>query len=198
VNEPPEDDFFEGDDVWEDVDADGSTHVLEAPRGLRDRGGGFKRGPRDPVAMRRRLVAGGAALAVLVAIVLVVVLSSSGGSSPPATESTVTPPTVTAPATQPATTAAAPATTAAQIPRNFRVRVAGGATLKTGDSGPAVRDLQLALRFLGHAPGKVDGNYGAATAAAVAAFQREAGLPADGVVGPATLRAINLALQRRG
>lgn len=48
-------------------------------------------------------------------------------------------------------------------------------------------ELQERLAALGFDPGRVDGIYGAATRAAVAGFQRDAGLPADGVAGPMTL-----------
>lgn len=58
------------------------------------------------------------------------------------------------------------------------------APLQRGDD---VAELQERLAALGFNPGRVDGIYGAATRAAVAGFQRDAGLPADGVAGPATL-----------
>jgi N-acetylmuramoyl-L-alanine amidase len=53
--------------------------------------------------------------------------------------------------------------------------------------GDDVAELQERLAALGFDPGRVDGIYGAATRTAVAAFQRDAGLGADGVVGPSTL-----------
>jgi N-acetylmuramoyl-L-alanine amidase len=53
--------------------------------------------------------------------------------------------------------------------------------------GDDVAELQERLAALGFNPGRVDGIYGATTRAAVAGFQRDAGLPTDGVVGPATL-----------
>ncbi len=53
--------------------------------------------------------------------------------------------------------------------------------------GDDVAELQERLAALGFDPGRVDGIYGAATRTAVAAFQRDAGLAADGVVGPSTL-----------
>jgi N-acetylmuramoyl-L-alanine amidase len=53
--------------------------------------------------------------------------------------------------------------------------------------GDDVAELQERLAALGFNPGQVDGTYGATTRAAVAGFQRDAGLPADGVAGPATV-----------
>ena len=44
--------------------------------------------------------------------------------------------------------------------------------LKKGSSDPAVRDLQAALKALGHDPGPIDGVFGAKTESAVKAFQK--------------------------
>ena len=63
--------------------------------------------------------------------------------------------------------------------------------LRRGASGRAVRELQYYL-YLMHTYNpslpsvNIDGNFGAATEAAVRAFQRQAGLTVDGVVGRAT------------
>jgi hypothetical protein len=67
--------------------------------------------------------------------------------------------------------------------------------LRRGDSGEAVRDLQMALAALDHGT-TADGVFGAATERAVKAFQRASGLAADGIAGPATRAA--LARQRGG
>lgn len=51
-------------------------------------------------------------------------------------------------------------------------------------------DLQFTLQRAGFNPGPVDGVPGRLTTAAVIAFQRAKGLEPDGIVGPATLRAL--------
>lgn len=60
-----------------------------------------------------------------------------------------------------------------------------------GDSGTAVRDIQDRLNALGY-PCATDprSEFGEVTRAAVVSFQRRRGLPADGIVGPETWRAI--------
>ncbi len=58
--------------------------------------------------------------------------------------------------------------------------------LKTGDRGESVSELQAMLKLLGFYNGAVDGAYQEGTATAVSAFQRAAGLTADGIAGTAT------------
>jgi len=58
--------------------------------------------------------------------------------------------------------------------------------LKQGANGPDVRDLQEALKALGHDPGPVDGVFGARTTSAVKAFQAAQGIAVDGIVGRVT------------
>ncbi|HZB85461.1 MAG TPA: peptidoglycan-binding domain-containing protein, partial [Gaiellaceae bacterium] len=70
-------------------------------------------------------------------------------------------------------------------------------TLAPGDRGAAVRDLQAALAALGHYGSTPDASFGQGTAAAVAAFQRERGLVADGVAGATTARALLEAVAER-
>ena len=53
--------------------------------------------------------------------------------------------------------------------------------------GDDVADLQLRLSTLGFDTGRVDGIFGDATSRALAEFQRNAGLPVDGIAGGATL-----------
>jgi hypothetical protein len=67
-------------------------------------------------------------------------------------------------------------------------------TLQPGNTGTQVKELQQALTTLGYSPGKADGDYGIGTKVAVEKFQLAKGLAADGVVGPATLAAIQKAL----
>lgn len=57
--------------------------------------------------------------------------------------------------------------------------------------GPDVESVQQALRHAGVTV-RVDGTFGAQTQAAVKRFQRQQGLRADGVVGPATRQALGL------
>jgi len=55
--------------------------------------------------------------------------------------------------------------------------------LKKGSTDPAVRDLQAALKALGHDPGPIDGVFGAKTEDAVKAFQQQREIAVDGIVG---------------
>jgi hypothetical protein len=104
-----------------------------------------------------------------------------GATSPPTT------PTVTTTQTHPTTTPAAPTVLAAPT-----------TTLKPGDQGAEVKKLQRALKRLGYAAGAVDGDYGVSTQAALTRFQTASKLTADGVLGPATLRALKQALRTHG
>jgi peptidoglycan hydrolase-like protein with peptidoglycan-binding domain len=58
--------------------------------------------------------------------------------------------------------------------------------LRKGSTDPAVRDLQQAMKALGHDPGPIDGVFGDATESAVKAFQQEKEIAVDGVVGKVT------------
>ena len=58
--------------------------------------------------------------------------------------------------------------------------------LRKGSNDPAVRDLQQALKALGHDPGPIDGVFGNATESAVKAFQQEKEITVDGIVGKVT------------
>ena len=60
-------------------------------------------------------------------------------------------------------------------------------TMRSGDKGQQVSDLQARLQALGYYAGKIDGDFGSGTMAAVKAFQRQHGLTADGIAGPKTL-----------
>ncbi len=64
--------------------------------------------------------------------------------------------------------------------------------LRQGTIGPDVTLLQRTLQGKGFSPGRVDGEFGPGTEAAVMAFQRSQGLLADGIVGPHTAAALGL------
>jgi putative chitinase len=66
-------------------------------------------------------------------------------------------------------------------------------SLSQGDTGDDVKTLQEVLNAQHFNPGAIDGNYGQGTVAAVMAFQKSEGLLPDGVAGPRTLSALNLA-----
>lgn len=61
-------------------------------------------------------------------------------------------------------------------------------TLRKGNYGTLVEDLQEELKRQGFYTGTVDGRYGQGTEEAVKAFQRRYGLNVDGAAGPATQR----------
>lgn len=65
--------------------------------------------------------------------------------------------------------------------------------LRVGDSGEAVRQLQMELSRIGTFNSAEDGVYGPSTEAAVRQFQQQQGLTPDGVVGPQTWQALALA-----
>lgn len=72
---------------------------------------------------------------------------------------------------------------------NVTPNPAGGyVTLREGNSGALVRNLQQALKDQGYFRLTVDGLYGVGTTDSVKEFQRRKGLSQDGVAGPATQR----------
>ena len=71
--------------------------------------------------------------------------------------------------------------------------VARGSGYVGAEGSSLVRSLQRRLRHLGFGPGPVDGLFGPRTESAVGRFQAGAGLAADGVVGPATYKALRTA-----
>ena len=119
-------------------------------------------------------------LAIIFAILAAAGVFSGNKTAAPPVTSLPKPVTVTVPATTAANT-----TPATQGPSQ---------TLKPGDTGTQVKALQQALASLGFSAGKPDGDYGPATQVAVERFQVAKGLAEDGVVGPATLAAIQHAL----
>lgn len=66
------------------------------------------------------------------------------------------------------------------------------ASLKLGSAGPRVTALQQRLQQRGFDPGAIDGQFGAATDAAVRAFQQSVGLQVNGDAGPNTIAALSM------
>ena len=71
-------------------------------------------------------------------------------------------------------------------------QTAEAATYRQGSTGSAVRTIQTKLKNWGYYDGVVDGVFGSQTTQAVKYFQRKNGLTADGIVGPATLKALGM------
>jgi uncharacterized protein (TIGR02594 family) len=69
-------------------------------------------------------------------------------------------------------------------------------TLRAGDRGVIVQDLQAILGDLNYHNGRMDGVFGPLTRAAVLAFQADNDLESDGVVGPLTWEALKTAEPR--
>ncbi|WP_068777475.1 S41 family peptidase [Paenibacillus sp. FJAT-26967] len=67
-------------------------------------------------------------------------------------------------------------------------------TLKPDSNNEDVKNLQLMLTGIGHAPDRTDGYYSAKTAQAVKAFQTSKGLPATGEVDIATAKKLETAV----
>lgn len=61
---------------------------------------------------------------------------------------------------------------------------------RLGSRGTEVMEIQAVLSKIGYNPGPIDGVYGRQTEEAVRQFQRDNGLTADGIVGPATYNAL--------
>lgn len=66
--------------------------------------------------------------------------------------------------------------------------------VKRGSTGADVVFLQLSLTKLGYSPGAADGIFGPRTEQAVKLFQSHKGLVVDGIVGPKTWTALEIAL----
>jgi hypothetical protein len=129
-----------------------------------------------PIGSRRMLAALGIALALLlIGLALGGVFSGTGKKK----------------ANGPLTTESGP-TTALTQPQTFPLPAA---TLKLGDHGNAVKQLQRALSSLGYTTGTTDGVFGPSTERALVAFQTAHHLSPDGVLGPATRAALLNALR---
>lgn len=183
------DDWFADDDRRTRIDwdaGDGGPEPAEWNDAPTDREPGS-----GPTVRLGTLLAGGSVLAVVVVLVVLAasgVFSGGGGSSATTTSTGEGTTTSQTPRTTPTTT---PTTPAARTP-------APTTTLKPGDTGAQVKRLQRALATLGYSVGKVDGDYGPSTQAAVERFQKKASLTADGVVGAKTLAALKQALVGSG
>ena len=71
------------------------------------------------------------------------------------------------------------------------VKTMTNSVLKKGMKGEEVKELQNGLIIRGYALGKADGDFGEKTETAVKAFQKDAGLTVDGVVGKNTRKAMD-------
>lgn len=71
------------------------------------------------------------------------------------------------------------------------VKTMTNSVLKKGMKGEEVKELQNGLIIRGYNLGKADGDFGAKTETAVKAFQKDAGLTTDGIVGKNTRTALN-------
>lgn len=66
----------------------------------------------------------------------------------------------------------------------------GSRVMRSGDRGWDVAALQFLLQRAGHGPGRADGLFGPLTRAAVVRAQEAAGIRADGLAGPVTIRSL--------
>jgi Peptidase family M23/Putative peptidoglycan binding domain len=78
----------------------------------------------------------------------------------------------------------------------FAAHVLGSRPLARGMTGWDVAELQFALAWHGFPNATIDGGFGDHVERALRKFQRWVGLPADGVAGPATFRALREPLPR--
>ncbi|MBT2659394.1 C39 family peptidase [Bacillus sp. ISL-18] len=70
-----------------------------------------------------------------------------------------------------------------------------GVILKKGSRGPSVTELQRKLTSLGYNTKGIDGIFGVNTENAVRQFQKARHLQVDGIVGPATAKALGINIQ---
>ena len=147
---------------------------------------------RSVVAVAAAAIAGAAGLSVVTRAgerpLQVVAAASTSSPGPPGTQTTISP--TTSPAASPTPSPRSPAVTSLPPPSST-------AELRTGAAGPDVARLQQRLVDLGFWPGSADGVYSAATAHAVVAFQKLAGLAPNGIVGAVTQAALDGAARVR-
>ena len=213
-NQPGDD--WQLDDVdWSEKASSPSSEPAEGEAPARQRSGLIPGGARDggdqpsPVPegrladIRRRRIAALAALALLLGCAVVIPLVVFGGSGN-AVEQTTTPATTALTTTTARTTTQARSTTTSTTTTSttpsaaLRVVLPAGTSLKRGDRGAAVTELQKGLVALGFSAGQPDGTFGATTEAAVVDFQQSNNLPPDGIVGTDTVRLLNAALAKKG
>lgn len=89
-----------------------------------------------------------------------------------------------------------PASTILAVRRADPSTPSGRATVRQGDKGAMVLDLQDQLARLGYFSGKKDGDFGPLTRGSVLAFQADHGLETDGIVGNRTWAAMAKAKPR--
>jgi Putative peptidoglycan binding domain len=169
-------------------------------------GGGRGGGDQPPTAeteqaalIRRRRIAALVALGVLFVLALViplVVFGGDGGSTAEQTTPLTTAPTTTAAQTTTQQTTTTTTTTTGRTP--LKVTLPGGESLRPGDRGTEVENLQKGLAALGFAAGEPDGIYGSTTEAAVVDFQESNDLTPDGIAGEDTVTLLNSALADEG
>lgn len=158
----------------------GDTAVPEPEILSSEPGGGGAR------SLRVALVAGAVALVLAVSAAVLVtmrLMDHDGGAAEGAT-ATVT---LSAGASAPSYTCDVKRVDGSWYAGNSRTR---DATVGYGDAGPDVAEVQCLLRRAGVSPGGIDGMFGPLTQGAVKAFQRQARLDVDGVVGPHTWKAL--------
>ena len=109
----------------------------------------------------------------------------------PVAGAAVVPATATAPSTLTVASAPSAAPVASgSVPAAPPAAASSSSVLRIGSRGRAVLAAQKRLAALGYWLGRVDGVYGPATAHAVTALQKVAGLSRDGVLGPRTAKAL--------
>ena len=105
---------------------------------------------------------------------------------------------VPTPTSSSTSTSSTSTSTSTSVPAPPTTTTVVDASLRPGDSGPAVLALQQRLRSLGYWLSTPDGTYGLLTEQAVTAFQKVEGLSRDGIAGPATRAAIDDASRPTG
>lgn len=81
---------------------------------------------------------------------------------------------------------------------SFRGFAANAANIVKGDTAQNIKSVQTRLKDLGYYKKSVDGIYGSGTRTAVKSFQKAKRLTQDGIVGPATEKALGITLKSGG